>query len=156
MQKLRAETAKRKLAEAVRHRWPEFSTETPQESGGTGVEMRFPCALICSVEDKVIVSTPEKKGNIRTATCSRFGDGDVPEEGSKSVSLANNEQADLTFSHIDIILHVVKRRKKKTLKISVSKDPGDKDLYCRSFGHSKYAHVKTQKLLLLSLDMNRI
>lgn len=72
MQRLRAENAKRKLAEAVRHRWPEFSTETPQESGCAGAEMRFPCALICSVEDKVIVPTPEKKGNVRTAMCSRF------------------------------------------------------------------------------------
>lgn len=42
----------------------------------------------------MIVPTPEKKGNVRTAMCSRFRDGDVPEEGSKSVSLANNEQAD--------------------------------------------------------------
>jgi len=42
----------------------------------------------------VIVPTLEKKGNIRTATCSRFRDGDVPEEGSKFVSLANNEQGE--------------------------------------------------------------
>lgn len=38
--------------------------------------------------------TLEKKGNIRTAMCSRFRDGEVPEEGSEFPSLANNEQAD--------------------------------------------------------------
>lgn len=37
------------------------------------------------------VPTLDKKGNVRTATCSRFRDGDVPEEVSKSVSFANNE-----------------------------------------------------------------
>lgn len=42
----------------------------------------------------MIVPTPEKEGNVRTAMCSRFRDGGVPEEGSKFVSLANNEQAD--------------------------------------------------------------
>jgi len=46
------DNTKRKLAEAVRHRWPEFSTETPQESSCTGAEMRFPCELICSAEYK--------------------------------------------------------------------------------------------------------
>lgn len=37
------------------------------------------------------VPTLEKKGNIRTAMCSRFRDGDVPEVVSKFGSLANNE-----------------------------------------------------------------
>lgn len=37
------------------------------------------------------VPTLGKKGNVRTAMCSRFRDGDVPEVVSKFVSLASNE-----------------------------------------------------------------
>lgn len=60
----------------------------------TGAEMRFSCVLIRSLEDKEwLCLLQRKKGNIRTAMCSRFRDGDVPEE-SKICSHANNEQAD--------------------------------------------------------------
>lgn len=52
VQKMLNDNTKRKLAEAVRHRWPEFSIETPQESSCATTEMRFLCALICSAEDK--------------------------------------------------------------------------------------------------------
>lgn len=42
----------------------------------------------------IVPTLEKKKGNIRIAMCSRFRDGDMPEEGSKFVSLANNEQTD--------------------------------------------------------------
>lgn len=35
--------------------------------------------------------TLEKRGNVRTAMGSRFRDGNMPEEVSEFVSLANNE-----------------------------------------------------------------
>lgn len=158
----------RKLAEAVRHRWPGFSTETPQESSCTGAGMRFPCALICSTEDKEqLCLLQRKKRNIRTATCSRFRSGDVPEEGSQFPSLANNEQADWIFWHIDIILHVVKIKKKKIYSLYQKTLVSRKasiiylvllDLYRRHSGY--YFQINSisvsKHIFFLSLDINRI
>lgn len=52
MKKMLTDSTKKELAETGRHRWLGFSTETPQEFSCNGAEMRFPCTLICSVEDK--------------------------------------------------------------------------------------------------------
>lgn len=126
------------------------------------------CTDLLDRGQRAIVPTPEKKKkrNIRTATCSRFRGGDVPEEGSQFPSLANNEQADWIFWHIDIILHVVKIKKKISSlyqKTLVSRKASIiylvlLDLYHRHSGY--YFQINSisvsKYIFFLSLDMNRI